>query len=205
MIYGRRKPHPQSSEHNPKKGPADSRPPGRRVPAWDSGTQQDHAGGRPSAAAHQIDTGRQRPALGVLRVPLGVPARGATGEGHTRHLAARDIEDEGLVAGAARKGELLGALLEPLRSLRPVGDVRRRGMMAGVELVRDAATREAFAPEERAGWRVCEEARRRGVLLRPLGNVVVVMPPLGAPDAVLGEIVSVLAASIRAALPVEKR
>ncbi len=112
---------------------------------------------------------------------------------------------EGTVGEAARKGEILGALLEPLRSLRPVGDVRRRGMMAGVELVRDAASREPFPPGERAGRRVCEEARRRGVLLRPLGDVVVVMPPLGTPDVVLGEIAGVLAASIRAALPEENR
>ena len=115
------------------------------------------------------------------------------------------MEREGTVAGAERKGRLLGDLLEPLRAIRPVGDVRRRGMMAGVELVRDPATGEPFPPEARAGWRVCEEARRRGVLLRPLGNVVVVLPHLGAPDAVLGEIAEVLAASIRAAFPEEKR
>jgi adenosylmethionine-8-amino-7-oxononanoate aminotransferase len=112
---------------------------------------------------------------------------------------------ERTVEEAARKGELLGSLLEPLRAFAAVGDVRRRGMMAGVELVRDRASREPFDPGERAGWRVCDEARKRGVLLRPLGNVVVVMPPLGTPDAVLGEIVEVLAASIRAALPEETR
>jgi adenosylmethionine-8-amino-7-oxononanoate aminotransferase len=112
---------------------------------------------------------------------------------------------ERTVEEAARKGEILGRLLEPLRSLPPVGDVRRRGLMAGVELVSDRAAREPFPPEARAGARVCEEARRRGVLLRPLGNVVVLMPPLGAPDGVLGEIVEVLAASIRAAFPEETR
>jgi adenosylmethionine---8-amino-7-oxononanoate aminotransferase len=108
---------------------------------------------------------------------------------------------EGTVEEAARKGEILGRLLEPLRALPAVGDVRRRGMMAGVELVSDRGSREPFPPEARAGWRVCEEARKRGVLLRPLGNVVVVMPPLGAPDGVLGGIVGVLSASIGAAFP----
>jgi adenosylmethionine-8-amino-7-oxononanoate aminotransferase len=111
---------------------------------------------------------------------------------------------ERTVEEAARKGELLGRLLEPLRALAPVGDVRRRGLMAGVELVSDRASREPFPPEARAGWRVCDEARKRGVLLRPLGNVVVLMPPLGAPDGVIGEIVEVLAASIRAAFPEAK-
>ncbi len=114
------------------------------------------------------------------------------------------MERERTVEEAARKGEILGRLLEPLRSFAPVGDVRRRGLMAGVELVADRRSREAFPPEARAGWRVCDEARKRGVLLRPLGNVVVLMPPLGAPDGVLSEIVDVLAASIRAAFPEER-
>jgi adenosylmethionine-8-amino-7-oxononanoate aminotransferase len=58
-----------------------------------------------------------------------------------------------------------------------VGDVRQVGLVAGVELVRDWRTREPFALAERAGMRVCDEMARRGVLTRPIGNVVVLMPP----------------------------
>ncbi len=69
--------------------------------------------------------------------------------------------------------------LESLRGLRHVGDIRQQGFMAGIELVRDKATREEYPWEEAVGVKVCRRARDKGVLLRPLGAVVVLMPPLG--------------------------
>lgn len=59
-----------------------------------------------------------------------------------------------------------------------VGEVRRRGFMVGVELVQDRATKAEFPFAERLGFKVCLAARQHGVLLRPLGNVIVLMPPL---------------------------
>lgn len=59
-----------------------------------------------------------------------------------------------------------------------VGDVRQCGLIAGVELVRDKAAKEPYPWEERRGWQVCEAALAEGVLIRPLGNVVVILPPL---------------------------
>lgn len=56
--------------------------------------------------------------------------------------------------------------------------MRQRGLIAGVELVRDKNTTQPYPWEERRGQRVCEHARADGVLLRPLGNVIVIMPPL---------------------------
>jgi adenosylmethionine-8-amino-7-oxononanoate aminotransferase len=67
--------------------------------------------------------------------------------------------------------------LETLWSLKSVGDVRRVGLVAGVELVQDWETRTSFKLEERAGIRVCEAMAHRGVLTRPIGNVIVLMPP----------------------------
>jgi adenosylmethionine-8-amino-7-oxononanoate aminotransferase len=58
-----------------------------------------------------------------------------------------------------------------------VGDIRQVGLVAGIELVRDWRTREPFDLRERVGIRVCEALARRGVLTRPVGNVVVLMPP----------------------------
>ncbi len=71
-------------------------------------------------------------------------------------------------------------LRQELKSLWPlenVGDVRQVGLVAGVELVRNWRTREAFDLRERAGIRVCEAMARRGVLTRPIGSVLVLMPP----------------------------
>jgi adenosylmethionine-8-amino-7-oxononanoate aminotransferase len=59
-----------------------------------------------------------------------------------------------------------------------VGDIRQLGFIAGIELVRDRETQEAFPWSERRGQRVCNHALTQGVWLRPLGNVVVIMPPL---------------------------
>ena len=97
--------------------------------------------------------------------------------------AAAGLASLELLAGAASvkaRARLEGDLrreLKSLWSLPNVGDVRQVGLVAGVELVRDWRTREAFALEERAGIRVCEAMARRGVLTRPIGNVVVLMPP----------------------------
>ncbi len=67
--------------------------------------------------------------------------------------------------------------LQMLWALPNVGDIRQAGLVAGVELVKDWRTREPFALRERAGIRVCEAMARRGVLTRPVGNVIVLMPP----------------------------
>ncbi len=67
--------------------------------------------------------------------------------------------------------------LKSLWALPNVGDIRQVGLIAGIELVRNWRTREPFALRERAGIRVCEAMASRGVLTRPIGNVVVLMPP----------------------------
>jgi len=74
--------------------------------------------------------------------------------------------------------DALAAELANVAELPHVGEVRRRGMMVGVELVKDRRTKEEYAYGDRMGHRVCLAMRKRGVILRPLGNVVVLMPPL---------------------------
>ncbi|HXS67576.1 MAG TPA: aminotransferase class III-fold pyridoxal phosphate-dependent enzyme, partial [Candidatus Polarisedimenticolia bacterium] len=73
-----------------------------------------------------------------------------------------------------------------------VGDIRQVGLVAGIELVRDWRTREPFDLRERAGIRVCEAMARRGVLTRPIGNVIVLMPPYCATPAQARRMVEVL-------------
>lgn len=81
------------------------------------------------------------------------------------------------IAARVRLEEDLRRELRSLWALPNVGDVRQVGLVAGIELVRDWRTREPFPLAERAGIRVCEAMARRGVLTRPIGNVVVLMPP----------------------------
>ena len=68
--------------------------------------------------------------------------------------------------------------LSGMLNLNHVGNVRSCGMVGGIELVRNTMTREAYPWEEKVGVQVCREARRRGLFLRPLGNVIVIFPPL---------------------------
>jgi adenosylmethionine-8-amino-7-oxononanoate aminotransferase len=72
-------------------------------------------------------------------------------------------------------------------------DIRQRGLMVGIELHPDG--------ERRLGYEVCAEIRARGVILRPLGNVLVLMPPLSIEPAQLVQLVEATVASIQAVCP----
>ena len=94
-------------------------------------------------------------------------------------LASLDLlEQNDLIAAVSRKATEISKLLEPLRDLPHVGDVRQKGFMVGIELVADKQTRQPFDPKRRVGAEICHRVRRHGVILRPLGDVVVLMPPL---------------------------
>jgi len=88
---------------------------------------------------------------------------------------------------------LLKKKIEPLSH---AGDIRQKGLMAGIELVRDKKTKEPYPSGERTGHRVILEARRRGVMLRPLGDVIVLMPPLAISRDEIKLLVSAAAESI---------
>jgi adenosylmethionine-8-amino-7-oxononanoate aminotransferase len=92
------------------------------------------------------------------------------------------FEKEEVIKSLPPKIEKLSSLLADLKDDPHVGDIRQRGLMAGIELVRDRETREPFPPGRRTGHRVILEARKRGVILRPLGDVLVLMPPLCIAD-----------------------
>ena len=88
--------------------------------------------------------------------------------------------------------------LQSLWSLPNVGDVRQVGLVAGIELVKNWRTREPFAMRERAGIRVCDAMAARGVMTRPIGNVIVFMPPYCTTPSQLEKIIAVARASIAA-------
>jgi adenosylmethionine---8-amino-7-oxononanoate aminotransferase len=80
-----------------------------------------------------------------------------------------------------------------------VGDIRQAGFMVGIELVKDKSAKAPYPASQRVGHAVILEARRRGVILRPLGNVIVLMPPLSISRSELKFLLDVTYESIRAA------
>jgi adenosylmethionine-8-amino-7-oxononanoate aminotransferase len=104
----------------------------------------------------------------------------------------RLLESAACARARRRLREALGGALQTLWDLPNVGDIRQVGLMAGVELVRNWKTREPFALAERAGIRVCEAMAKRGVLTRPVGNVIVLIPPYCATPAQARRMVAAL-------------
>lgn len=94
-------------------------------------------------------------------------------------LACLDVfEKEETLKNAQPKIGLLEKWLKELSGLPHVGDVRNSGLMAGIELVKDKKTKEPYPWEDKKGWQVVYYAGDKGVFIRPLGNVIVIMPPL---------------------------
>jgi adenosylmethionine---8-amino-7-oxononanoate aminotransferase len=112
-------------------------------------------------------------------------------------LACLDIfEKEKVLEGLRKKIEILNEWLKENLNLRNVGDVRNAGLMAGVELVRDKNIKEPYDWEEKIGWRVAYHARKNGVFIRPLGNTIVIMPPLSISEQNLRQLLTVIKDSI---------
>ncbi len=88
------------------------------------------------------------------------------------------FEKEETLQNMTPKIALLEKRLNKIAELPHVGNVRNKGLMGGIELVVDKAAKSPFPLEERIAWKVCYKAREQGVIIRPLGNVVVIMPPL---------------------------
>ena len=96
--------------------------------------------------------------------------------------------------------KILHEELQTLWSLPNVGDIRQVGLIAGIELVKNWRTREPFDLHERAGIRVCDAMARRGVLTRPIGNVIVLMPPYCTTRAQVRRMVTALGDSVKTVL-----
>ena len=94
-------------------------------------------------------------------------------------LASLDLfEQNKLVQSVQQKAKALSEMLDDLRNLPDVGDIRQKGFMVGIELVQHKATKAPFDPKRRLGAEVCMNVRRHGIIIRPLGDVIVLMPPL---------------------------
>jgi adenosylmethionine---8-amino-7-oxononanoate aminotransferase len=127
---------------------------------------------------------------------LGAPSEGKTFfHGHTytgnplacaAAIASLNLfQKHDLINHVVRKSRLLAGMLEPLKKLPIVKEIRQKGFMVGIEL-------QGFDPKQRTGARVCMNVREHGVIIRPLGHVIVMMPPLAMEVEELQQIVSAI-------------
>ncbi len=102
------------------------------------------------------------------------------------------FEEERTLERLGPKSERLARWLARFAELRHVGDVRQLGLIAGIELVADRESRQPFEWSEQVGVRVCHRARDLGLLIRPLGDVLVVMPPLAITEEQLDAMMDIM-------------
>lgn len=107
------------------------------------------------------------------------------------------FEEDRVLEHLQHKIRRLAERLQAFKALPHVGDVRQMGIMVGIELVSDKVSKSDYAPELKIGHRVILEARERGVIIRPLGSVIVLMPPLGISMEDLDRLCDVTFESIR--------
>ena len=138
---------------------------------------------------------------------LGAPTAGRTFyHGHTytgnalgcaAALASLElIEKHRVLENVNGNAALLERELAPLRSHPHVGEIRQKGILVGIELVQDRASQTAFPPERRTGHQVTLAARKRGAIIRPIGDVVTLIPAPAMPGELVSRLCRVLIESI---------
>jgi adenosylmethionine-8-amino-7-oxononanoate aminotransferase len=116
-------------------------------------------------------------------------------------LATLDIiEREGLVEACGRKGKKLLDGLRQLSTMEGVGEVRGLGLMCGVELVEDKASKRSFPPARKMGARVQQECYKRGLVSRIKDDIYMLAPPFIITDGEIDRMVNILGEAIPAAL-----
>jgi adenosylmethionine-8-amino-7-oxononanoate aminotransferase len=93
---------------------------------------------------------------------------------------------------------LLKNELKRFAELEHVGDIRQKGLMVGIELVKNKETKDPYPLEEKIGIRVILEARKHGLIIRPLGSVIVLMPPLSISMRELNRLIEIVHGAIKA-------
>jgi adenosylmethionine-8-amino-7-oxononanoate aminotransferase len=125
--------------------------------------------------------------------------------GSAAALASLDLlESPASLRDRTELGQNLAQELDSLKVLPNVGDVRQVGLVAGIELVKNRQRRERLNPLARSGSRICQAMARRGVLTRPIGDVIVLMPPYCTTGAQVGKMVAALREGIIEILGVTK-
>ena len=110
------------------------------------------------------------------------------------------FEKEDVLGRVSVLSRLMAEELERLESHRHIGAIRQKGLMAGIEIVADRETKESFTAEKKVGARVTLKVREKGIILRPLGDVIVLMPPLSSTEEEIKNLVRSTAWAIEAVL-----
>ncbi len=129
---------------------------------------------------------------------VGLFAHGLTYAGHpvAAAVALRNLElmeERGIMAHAARMGEILQARLKPLAEHPLVGNLRGIGLIAGLELVADKATKRAFPPSDKMAFKLAAACLAEGLVVRALpGDTIAICPPLIITEDQIDELVEKL-------------
>jgi adenosylmethionine-8-amino-7-oxononanoate aminotransferase len=92
------------------------------------------------------------------------------------------FKEQGVLEHVASLSGIMAEELAKIEGRRCIGDIRQKGLMVGVEIVEDTRTKAPFPPEKKVGQRVVRKVREKGIILRPLGDVIVLMPPLSSTE-----------------------
>jgi adenosylmethionine-8-amino-7-oxononanoate aminotransferase len=111
-----------------------------------------------------------------------------------------EIQERGLTDRARALGSQLIHRLEAVQEQGVVGEVRGRGLLIGVELVRDPVTKEQFPAEVEFGLRVGRRAKQKGLILRCDPNWIAFAPPLVMTDGEMDQMMDIFTDSVRETL-----
>ncbi len=107
-------------------------------------------------------------------------------------------EKENLIEDVKKKARLIKRRLDEINSIEIVGDVRHKGMLVGIELVKDKKSKKPFTIKgKKINQLIMQESLKRGVFLRPLGHIMLLVPPLATPDKELNMLIDVAIETIK--------
>ena len=139
----------------------------------------------------------------VISEPGAMFLHGMTYSGHPAAAAAAlanisILEREEIPQKVRVTGKVFENALHGLSDLDIVGEVRGSHFMMGIEFVKNKGTKETYADELNVGLRIAQEAQKRGLIARPLGNILILSPTLIMDEAMIGNIETILHDSILA-------
>jgi adenosylmethionine-8-amino-7-oxononanoate aminotransferase len=111
------------------------------------------------------------------------------------------FEENKILQSLPEKIQLIAEYFEKFKDFPYVGDTRHCGMVGGIELVADKETKEPFSFEQKVGVKVCAAMRPKGAMMRPLGDIIVLMPAVGMDIETLTKLLDIIEDTLIKDLP----